>query len=273
MIESEIPPERGLGSSAAVIVGLLWSADKITESSDPISLHGTPQAVRTTPQAATLHLDRNLIARASRVLPGSAGGSPAQGEIISPDLSLNDLLTHATAIDGHPDNVAASLLGGFTVATITQNKKILAQKLPWPKQWCPILVVPPYPLATSKARRSLPKTVSHTDADFNVQHVAALLAAVQTENEELLKEALHDRLHEDYRAELVPELNQLKKELQDSPALGCVLSGAGSSVLVLVNKNKKPEILKQIKNWQKQESPNSTLLDLKVDHKGLQELH
>lgn len=183
------------------------------------------------------------------------------------------LLYRATMIEGHPDNVAASLLGGLAVACVSDDRKtVLTHKLNWPEEWRLILVVPPYQLATAKARNAVPKSVPHRDAVYNVQRTALLLSAIQEKDEELLKEALYDRLHEKYRAELVPELANLKKELRDGPAIGCVLSGAGSSVLVLVNEGKKKELLEQIGSWQKQQSQESHILDLKADKAGLEEL-
>jgi homoserine kinase len=184
------------------------------------------------------------------------------------------LLSRGTLIEGHPDNVAASLLGGLVVASISDDRRcVLARRLPWPEDWHLILVVPSYQLSTAKARSVLPRTVPHADAVYNVQRTALLLAAVQGKDEELLREALHDRLHEKYRAELAPELAVLKKELRGGPALGCVLSGAGSSVLVPVNERKKKDLLSQMEAWQKQEGTNSHILDLRADQKGLQELN
>jgi homoserine kinase len=184
------------------------------------------------------------------------------------------LLSRATAIEGHPDNVAASLLGGLVVASIADDHRtVLAHRLEWPEAWHLILVVPARQLPTVKARSVLPRTVPHEDAVYNVQRTALLLAAIQSKDEELLKEALHDRLHERYRSGLAPELEALRKQLRDSPALGCVLSGAGSSVLLPVNERKKKDLLQQIAIWQKHHGTDSHILDLKADQKGLEELN
>ncbi|PWU00814.1 MAG: homoserine kinase [Candidatus Melainabacteria bacterium] len=184
------------------------------------------------------------------------------------------LLSLGAAIEGHADNAAASLLGGLVVTSIADDRRtVLAKRLEWPEDWHLILVVPPRQLTTNKARSVLPKTVPYEDAVYNVQRTALLLAAIQNQDEELAREALHDRLHEKYRAELIPELEALKKEFRDSAAIGCVLSGAGSSVLMPVHEGKKKDLLKQITNWLKQQGMDSHILDLKVDEKGLKELN
>jgi homoserine kinase len=221
LLDSQIPPARGFGSSAAISVGTLWTASKLNNR--PLKQH--------------------------------------------------ELLARATAIDGHPDNAAASLLGGLAISAISGDKqKIHAHKLPWPEKWQPVLVKLPYRVATAMARKVLPKVVLHSDATYNVQHTALLLAAVQDESEELLKAALQDRLHEKYRAELIPELPSLRDYLHDGPALGCVLSGAGSSLLVLTHEKDKKEVVKQVVDWTQKHSPQSTILEPTVDQKGLQEV-
>ena len=219
VIDSDVPVGKGLGSSASLVDGALYAAQKL------------------------------------------AGEKP----------DMTKVLEIATAIEGHPDNVSASLLGGFTLCAYDKQKgNVVAQKLAWPSQWCPLLVVPERPVSTSKARKILPKMVSRADTIFNMQHVALLVAAVARQDDELLKVALHDKIHQDDRAELVPELNALKKLLRNETSLGCVLSGAGSSVLVLAHEREKASVKARVESWSKK--ANAKILDLNVDQDGLQEL-
>ncbi|MBZ0188160.1 MAG: hypothetical protein K8F91_18065, partial [Candidatus Obscuribacterales bacterium] len=130
----------------------------------------------------------------------------------------------------------------------------------------------PYTLTTTTARAVLPEKVSLNDAIFNLQRTALLLAAVSRSNEAMMKEALADRLHEQYRMKLVPELEQIRKELQEEPIIGCVLSGAGSSVLVIVHKRHKVAVEERLLKWIVRQPAGYQLFPLEADKTGMQEL-
>jgi homoserine kinase len=114
--------------------------------------------------------------------------------------------------------------------------------------------------------------VKRADAVTNLQHASLLVSAIYERNEDLLKESLADRLHEPYRAQLVEELPALQKLLKTSPALGCVLSGAGSSVMVLVNEKHRLEVIERIQHWIDRTAVRPSLFDVGADHLGLEEL-
>jgi homoserine kinase len=184
------------------------------------------------------------------------------------------LLDEGTTIEGHPDNIGASILGGFVVgARSARNGKVYIQKIEWPKNWCPILVEPDRPLQTSKARAVLPGVMPRADVVFNLQHAGLLVAAVQNQDEDLMLEALDDRIHEPYRSKLLPELPSLKKLLKDGPAMGCVLSGAGSSILVLCTEANKAKTIERLEDWSQSFKLQGSIRELKVDSKGLQVLN
>lgn len=190
---------------------------------------------------------------------------------LSKSMPDNDrVLAKAGDIEGHADNAAASLLGGLVVsAKKTKSRGVFTQKVHWPKDWASIVCVPPYVLSTKKSRSVLPKLLSRHDAVHNVQKVALLVAAVQNRDEDAMQEALHDRLHEPYRAELVPELGGIRKAVNDLPVMGCVLSGAGSSVLTIVNQRHRRQLLECLQEWTTQHCPGAEILDLSVDQEGL----
>jgi homoserine kinase len=184
-------------------------------------------------------------------------------------LSLSSLLVKGSELEGHSDNVGASVYGGFVVTGRSKKRPgVFAAAIKWPDQWCPLFVVPENAVSTAKARGILPKAVSRADAVWNIQHASLLVSAVANQDEELMREAMDDRLHEPYRYCLVPQLPVLKKLLKGTPALGCVLSGAGSSTMVLVNQRHKDEVKREIENWIKSAKTPPRLLDLKVDHLG-----
>ncbi len=184
------------------------------------------------------------------------------------------VLSKATAIEGHPDNLAASLHGGLVICSESFNHRhVITEKLQWPEQWHTILVVPRYQLSTHEARAVLPRQLGRRDAVISVQRVALLLSAVVNKDESAFQEALHDRLHEPYREHLVPELRLLRRYLRGTGALGCVLSGAGPSILVIANRRSHAHLLEHLKEWAAEREHPPEVLDLRVDQQGLKEVH
>jgi homoserine kinase len=226
-IESDIPLGKGLGSSAAAIIGAVWAAYDLT------------------------------------------GDVPDDGTLLQAGCQL----------EGHADNIAASLLGGLVVCGEISNSigartgSIVTQKVNWPDEWCPIVVVPSYALSTSKARAVLPRTITRADAVHNIQKTALLLAAAGNRDEDALRAALHDKLHEPYRQLLVPELPAVRKAVADLPVLGTVLSGAGSSVLTLVNRRHQRQVMECLADWAKKQTKAPQVYALEVDQEGLQVIY
>jgi homoserine kinase len=142
------------------------------------------------------------------------------------------ILEEACRREGHPDNVAACFLGGMTASAMVGSNVITAT-YGVNLNWNLFLALPSASLATEKARALLPETCSHTDAVINVQNTALLVSAFALGRGDLLRTAMHDRLHQPYRMEACPLLPKLLP-LADNPAvLGVALSGAGPSVLLI----------------------------------------
>jgi homoserine kinase len=180
------------------------------------------------------------------------------------------ILAKAAEIEGHADNAAASLLGALTVCSrSSKSRAIVTQKLIWPSEWATIVCVPSYVLSTKKARAVLPKQLSYFDAVHNLQKLGLFLAAVQNRDEEAMQEALHDRLHEPYRSELVPNLGAIRRLVSDLPVIGCVLSGAGPSVLTVVHQRHRQQLFASLSEWQQKHDSAGEVLDLSVDQEGL----
>ena len=146
------------------------------------------------------------------------------------DLDAGALLALATALEGHPDNVAPALFGGLTIAWTTdagpQHKKLIVHR-----GVSPLIAVPESTMSTELARSLRPASVPHEDAIFNVSRSALLIAAL-IQSPELLLAATEDKLHQSYRAAAMPETESLILELR-SHGLPAVVSGAGPSILVL----------------------------------------
>ena len=146
------------------------------------------------------------------------------------DLTDAGVLRLATSLEGHPDNVAACLAGGLTIAWMSDSGAQAARLTPVPRL-IPVLCVPEIPLATEQARGLLPPTVPHADAAANAARAALLIAAL-TSDPALLMAGTEDHLHQPYRASAMPATAELISQLR-AAGIPAVVSGAGPSVLAL----------------------------------------
>ncbi len=185
-----------------------------------------------------LHLDAHNVIPHGRGL-GSSGAAIVSGVMAAKgllegivDMDSDALLTLATELEGHPDNVAPALFGGLTIAwTTPEGPK--AKKLIVHRGVSPVVCVPAATMSTALARSLQPESVPHADAVFNLSRSALLIAAL-IQSPELLLEATEDKLHQDYRASAMPETNALIQILRAN-GLAAVVSGAGPSILVLAS--------------------------------------
>lgn len=172
------------------------------------------------------------------------GGMVAANALLGAPLSNDEILQLAFELEGHPDNVAPALLGGLTVACVS-GSRALALRLDPPAGLPLAVLVPERPLATAEARRVLPTEIPRADAIFNVQRACLLLAALGDGRTDLLAEALQDRLHQPYRAALLPGLAEVLAAARRPGLLGACLSGSGSSVLCFLDPQASPEARQQ----------------------------
>jgi homoserine kinase len=179
---------------------------------------------------SAIPLARGLGSSAAAIVAAIVAANHLSGDRLTRD----DMLTLAAQIEGHPDNVAAALFGQCTVASQT-DAGVVAAVLPVPQSLSAVVAIPHYALSTHASRAVLPTTVPFADAVHNVSHVALLVAALATGNVALLAHAMRDRLHEPYRTPLVSGLADVCAGARDYGALGCVLSGAGPTVMALVS--------------------------------------
>lgn len=183
------------------------------------------------------------------------------------------LLAEATALEGYSEGFAASLLGDFVVcARALEGDRIIAKQLNWPQRWKPIFIIPTYRRSTDDMRACLPEKVPIADATFNLQRTALMVSAVVRDDDSAMKEALHDRLHENYRSPHVPLLAKVRATLGDLPIIGTCLSGAGPSVMVLTVEKHKQEVLSALQQWAQTEEDNLIVMPIDVDRDGLKEL-
>jgi homoserine kinase len=173
----------------------------------------------------------------SRGLGSSAaawvGGLVAANALLGEPIDREGLLAAATRAEGHPDNVAAALLGGLTVSC-ADGARVTAVSLPVPAGIDWVVLVPETESSTHEARAVLPDAVPRADAVFNVQRVSLLLAALGAGRADLLDLAMQDRLHQPYRRRLFPWMEDVAAAARRAGAHGCALSGAGPCLLAAV---------------------------------------
>jgi homoserine kinase len=148
--------------------------------------------------------------------------------------SSEQILEEASALEGHPDNAAACWLGGF-VAAASEGRQVHVARVAPPADWRAIVVLPTEPLATSKARAMLPDCYNRADVVTNIQSAALLGLAFAQSRGDLLRIAMQDRIHQPYRAPICLLLPPLMPLAGKHGILGAALSGAGPSVLVVVD--------------------------------------
>ena len=165
-----------------------------------------------------------------------AGGLVAANAICSQDYTPNDLLEMAATIEGHPDNVAAAVLGGMQLVIsdkTEEGSRLYAVQINVPPELHAVVFVPQVRIATEDARAVLPEKVTVADAVHNMGRVGLLVASMATNHPEYLAIATQDLLHQPYRQPLFPAMKVIFKAALDAGALGVFLSGSGSTVLAL----------------------------------------
>jgi len=173
-------------------------------------------------------LARGLGSSSTAIIVGLFGANLLLGE----PLDAEALLRIAVEMEGHPDNVTPALLGGLQVTSHAEGR-LTHLRLPTPAGLRIVVCIPEVAISTTDARRALPERVPHADAVFNVGRVALLLAALTQDRLELLGAAMEDRLHQPYRARLLPGFEAALIAARDAGAAGACLSGSGSTLLAL----------------------------------------
>lgn len=216
-VQTNIPVSRGLGSSAAVIVGALVAANELL-------------------------------------------GRPADESA---------LLSIATEVEGHPDNVTPAVVGGLVLSSLEDDGSVVYRKINWPEDWTITACIPDVELATEISRSVLPETVPMEDAIFNTKRMGMFVQAVSTEDEKLMKLALLDKLHQPYRAKLIPWLADINQAIKhDDDIFGCVLSGAGSSVLIISKQSAIENVKSKVAEVMANLNIKYEIKNLKIENNG-----
>ena len=203
---------------------------------------------------------RGLGSSAALLVAGAMGANVLRGN----KLSTQGLLNITNAMEGHPDNLAPAFYGGLT-ASMVDNGLPVTVNFPLHKDWEFLALVPDFDLPTPLARSVLPKEVSRADAIYNIAHGALVLKALELGDEKLLRTAMQDKLHQNYRRSLIQDYDAIEALVRTTGAAFC-LSGAGPTLLCITLDEKLDEKLQKKlpgitkANWQ--------LLPLHIDFQG-----
>ena len=199
---------------------------------------------------ANIPICRGLGSSAALLVAGAMGANVLHGN----KLSTQGLLNITNAMEGHPDNLAPAFYGGLT-ASMVDNGLPVSVNFPLHPDWEFLALVPDFTLATSKAREVLPTEYSRADAVYNIAHGALVLKALELGDEKLLRTAMQDRIHQNYRKVLIPDYEKIQGLIRTCGAAFC-LSGAGPTLLCITrNKNLDEMLAKKldaitVANWQ-----------------------
>jgi homoserine kinase len=207
-------------------------------------------------------ISSGLGSSAACIVAGILGANELAGRPFSKD----DMLRTATNIEGHPDNVAPAIFGGLVVS-IMEEDEVIHNSIEVARGLKFVALIPDLKISTKKARAALPKTISLSDGIFNVSRVSLLISALSNGKFELLKYGLEDKFHQPYRSKLIPDFDEIMAICQEHKAIGTFLSGAGPTILALIDEDNNNFVqgitkdLKPLKNtW--------TVKELELDLEG-----
>jgi homoserine kinase len=177
-------------------------------------------------------IGRGLGSSAAAIIAGITLGAKLRGL----RMPAQRVLELAIPLEGHGDNLAAALHGGFCIAVI-ENGGVRVHRLDWPSRWRAVVFVPNDLSPTDEARRLVPRRPAREDAVFNLGRVAEWVLACSQKDRSLVASAMDDRLHQPGRARAYPYLDDTIAAAEQAGALGAALSGAGGSVIAIADRN------------------------------------
>jgi homoserine kinase len=172
---------------------------------------------------------RGLGSSATAIVAGLVGANALMGE----PLSREKLLELAIDLEGHPDNVVPSLVGGLCLTARAASQRWRVLRCEWHSAVKAVVAIPSIRLSTSEARRAMPRSIPIQDAVINLGALTLLLQGLRSGNGDLISDGMHDRIHEPYRWGLIQGGRGVREAALQAGAWGCVISGAGPTLLAL----------------------------------------
>lgn len=197
------------------------------------------------------------------------GGLVAANELLGKPADNAVLLSIASEVEGHPDNVTPAMFGGFCLSSMEDDGSVIYSKIDWPENWKLTVLIPDYELDTRIARSVLPENISIPDAAFNIRKCSMIIDAVYRKDSELMKKALKDKLHQPYREKLISGFKELQELLQNKEnILGCVISGAGPTILVVSENDGFEKIENEVRQVFEDLNVNCDIRTYEIENEG-----
>lgn len=207
----------------------------------------------------------------SRGLGSSAacivGGIEAANRLLNKKLSQDDVINIATEIEGHPDNVVPAVVGGMAVS-IKEGDIVNYSKVSIPSSLKFAVMVPSFEVSTSASRKILPKAYQKEDCVFNISRSAMLIAALYNGEFDKLRYSFDDKIHQPYRKELIRNSEKIFTKAKESGSVGEFISGSGSTLIAVINKNEN-YFLNEMKKFLKSIEDNWTIRIIEPDLQGV----
>lgn len=195
------------------------------------------------------------------------GGLLAANQLLVNPKSKEELLQIASSIEGHPDNVGASLYGGFVVTASVKDKVELVS-FPFPDDLKVVVAIPKYTLSTEVARGLIPDKIPVKDAAFNIGHAALFLAYIVKGELDKIPFAMQDRVHQPYRQKNIKGLQRAIDEADKRGIFSAALSGAGPTILFFVQEEKLEEVYKFLNKVSVEEEVELDVLTMNYAKQG-----
>lgn len=195
------------------------------------------------------------------------GGLIAANEVSRAGLTKDEIFALATEIEGHPDNVGPAIFGGLTIC-YRSDPGFRAVPYKPSENLKLVLLIPNNVLETKMARGVLPKEVPLSDAVFNIARASLLVSILLTGRSGLLRDAMQDRLHQPYRASLIPGLADTIREISRATGAGVALSGAGPSLVCIIDRLPEKDFLKKIRQLLKERGQDYLIQLAEFDLEG-----
>jgi homoserine kinase len=244
------------------------------------ALHAAQRQRRKIPGArlrvdSRIPLSRGLGSSSAAIIAGISIYEALSGE----RLGEEEFFDYALHFEGHGDNLAPSMLGGMVVAAVkeyvdysgAERRSLVAVKRRWPEEIGIVLCIPDVEMETAKMRAVLPQMVTRHDVIYNLQRASLLQAVISEGRFDLLSEALRDRLHQPFRAPLVPGLSEVLKLNDETDAhpglLGVAISGAGSALIAFATVNR-DRIAETMSARMAACGVKARAMEVKVDNRG-----
>lgn len=266
-------PQKGLSLKDTVITAEGEGCDEIESGLDNMILRAMDQTARIagkTISGGRMHLiNRIPFARGL----GSSSAALASGVFLANLLmdtpfSREEILNITASMEGHPDNAAPAILGGFCMAII-KDGKVIAERIDIPSRWKAVVTIPDFELHTEKARAVLPDSYKREDVVHNIGAVSFLMAGFMYQKPEYLQWGLDDRVHVPYRLDLIPGARQVISRAASAGAFGTTISGSGPTMISFAPEEKAEAIGAAMVSGFKEAGISSRYIILSFDQTGI----